>query len=116
VLEAAYDDELGVTAAFNLNLLRHLNRLLGADFDVRDWRHVALFDRPPRASRCTWKAREAPPRCAGPVASGTLPRRAHAHRELPSGSPGDFGAAARRRFARVQRWTDAQAGSACSWR
>jgi L-histidine N-alpha-methyltransferase len=44
ILEAAYDDELGVTAAFNLNLLRHLNRLLGADFDVRGWRHVARFD------------------------------------------------------------------------
>ena len=44
VLEAAYDDALGVTAAFNLNLLRHLNRLLGADFDVRDWQHLALFD------------------------------------------------------------------------
>ena len=44
VLEAAYDDALGVTAAFNLNLLRHLNGHLGCDFDVRDWRHVALFD------------------------------------------------------------------------
>ena len=44
VLEAAYDDALGVTAAFNLNLLRHLNRLLGADFAPRDWRHVALFN------------------------------------------------------------------------
>jgi dimethylhistidine N-methyltransferase len=44
VLEAAYDDALGVTAAFNLNLLRHLNALLGSDFEVRDWQHVALFD------------------------------------------------------------------------
>ena len=44
VLEAAYDDALGVTAAFNLNLLRHLNRLLGADFAPRSWRHVALFN------------------------------------------------------------------------
>jgi L-histidine N-alpha-methyltransferase len=44
LLEAAYDDPLGVTAAFNLNLLRHLNRLIGADFDARDWRHVALYD------------------------------------------------------------------------
>jgi len=44
LLEAAYDDGLGVTAAFNLNVLRHLNRLLGADFDVRAWRHVARFD------------------------------------------------------------------------
>jgi dimethylhistidine N-methyltransferase len=44
VLEAAYDDALGVTAAFNLNLLRHVNRLLGADFELRQWRHVALFN------------------------------------------------------------------------
>ena len=42
--EAAYDDALGVTAAFNLNVLLHLNRLLGSDFDVRAWRHVALFN------------------------------------------------------------------------
>jgi L-histidine Nalpha-methyltransferase len=44
VLEPAYDDELGVTAAFNLNLLNHLNRLIGSDFALRDWRHVAFFD------------------------------------------------------------------------
>ena len=43
-LEAAYDDALGVTAAFNLNLLRHVNRVLGSDFEVRDWRHVAWFN------------------------------------------------------------------------
>jgi dimethylhistidine N-methyltransferase len=44
ILEAAYDDALGVTAAFNLNLLRHLNRLIGSDFEPRRWRHVAFFD------------------------------------------------------------------------
>ena len=43
-LEAAYDDALGVTAAFNKNLLLNINRQLGADFDVRQWRHVALFN------------------------------------------------------------------------
>ncbi len=43
-LEAAYDDALGVTAAFNKNLLRHINRLLGSDFDPRQWRHLALFN------------------------------------------------------------------------
>lgn len=43
-LEAAYDDALGVTAAFNKNVLRNLNELLAADFDVRQWRHVALFN------------------------------------------------------------------------
>ena len=44
VLEPAYDDALGVTAAFNLNLLRHANRLLGTDFDPRGWRHIARYD------------------------------------------------------------------------
>ena len=43
-LEAAYDDALGVTAAFNKNLLLHVNDLLQSDFDVRQWRHVALFN------------------------------------------------------------------------
>lgn len=43
VLDAAYDDAIGVTAAFNLNMLRHLNHLIGSDFDVRQWRHVAFF-------------------------------------------------------------------------
>jgi dimethylhistidine N-methyltransferase len=43
-MEAAYDDALGVTAAFNLNVLNHVNALIGTDFDVRDWRHVAFFN------------------------------------------------------------------------
>src|SRR5919107_1362299 len=43
-LEAAYDDPLGVTAAFNLNLLARINRELDADFSVRDFRHVASYD------------------------------------------------------------------------
>lgn len=43
-LEAAYDDALGVTAAFNLNLLLHINRTLGTNFNVREWAHVALFN------------------------------------------------------------------------
>jgi len=44
VLEPAYDDALGVTAAFNLNLLRNVNARLGSDFDPRQWRHVACFN------------------------------------------------------------------------
>ncbi|MES3024764.1 MAG: L-histidine N(alpha)-methyltransferase [Pseudomonadota bacterium] len=44
VLDAAYDDALGVTAAFNLNVLRHVNHLAGADFDVRQWRHRGFFN------------------------------------------------------------------------
>lgn len=44
ILEAAYNDIGGVTAAFNLNLLNHVNRLLGSDFDPRQWRHRAFFN------------------------------------------------------------------------
>ena len=43
-LEAAYDDALGVTAAFNKNMLLNVNSLIGSDFDVRQWKHVALFN------------------------------------------------------------------------
>lgn len=45
VLEAAYDDEAGVTADFNRNILRVINRELGADFDPEAFEHVAFFDR-----------------------------------------------------------------------
>jgi len=44
ILDAAYNDALGVTASFNLNLLLHLNRLLGADFNIAGWRHVSFFN------------------------------------------------------------------------
>ena len=44
VLEAAYDDAQGVTADFNRNVLRVLNRELDANFDPEDFDHVALFD------------------------------------------------------------------------
>jgi L-histidine Nalpha-methyltransferase len=45
VLTQAYDDAQGVTAEFNRNLLRVLNRELQADFDPEDFDHVALFNR-----------------------------------------------------------------------
>ena len=44
VLERAYDDVLGVTAAFNRNLLNNVNRVAGTDFAPEDWEHVARFD------------------------------------------------------------------------
>src|SRR4029079_11536181 len=43
-LQLAYDDPLGVTAAFNLNLLVRMNRELGADFNLDHFRHVALWN------------------------------------------------------------------------
>jgi len=46
-LLAAYDDPTGVTAAFNLNLLARINRELGGNFNLRNFRHAAR-----------WRARE----------------------------------------------------------
>ena len=43
-LLAAYDDPLGVTAAFNLNLLARINRELEADFDLASFRHEARYN------------------------------------------------------------------------
>jgi dimethylhistidine N-methyltransferase len=40
----AYDDPAGVTAAFNMNLLARMNRDLGADFDLKQFRHLARYD------------------------------------------------------------------------
>jgi L-histidine Nalpha-methyltransferase len=44
ILEAAYNDALGVTAAFNLNVLARINRELGGDFDLRAFQHRALYN------------------------------------------------------------------------
>ena len=44
ILHAAYDDAAGVTAAFNLNLLRRINREIGADFTLDGFQHEARYD------------------------------------------------------------------------
>ena len=44
MLEAAYDDAAGVTAEFNLNLLRRINDELGGDFDLQLWQHKAVYN------------------------------------------------------------------------
>jgi uncharacterized SAM-dependent methyltransferase len=43
-LIAAYDDSIGVTAAFNLNLIARINRELGANFDLSKFAHEARYD------------------------------------------------------------------------
>jgi dimethylhistidine N-methyltransferase len=44
VIEAAYNDKDGVTAQFNLNLLEHINRETGANFDLSRWQHRAIYN------------------------------------------------------------------------
>jgi dimethylhistidine N-methyltransferase len=58
VLANAYDDALGVTAAFNLNILSHVNRLIGADFDIRGWRHRSFYNAERRRVEMHLEARE----------------------------------------------------------
>ncbi|HWY07805.1 MAG TPA: L-histidine N(alpha)-methyltransferase [Candidatus Acidoferrales bacterium] len=48
-LISAYDDPIGVTAAFNLNLLARINRELGADFDLQQFNHQAIFNEETRS-------------------------------------------------------------------
>ena len=49
ILRPAYDDAQGVTAAFNKNILAHINRELDADFNLDSFRHIALWN--PECSR-----------------------------------------------------------------
>ena len=44
IIERAYNDSAGVTAEFNLNMLRHLNREYGSDFDLDCWSHDARYN------------------------------------------------------------------------
>ena len=44
ILEAAYDDPVGVTAAFNRNVLAHVNRLLDANFNPAQFAHRGLYN------------------------------------------------------------------------
>ncbi len=44
IIEDAYNDSAGITAAFNLNMLTHLNRDFGANFDVSEFAHSASYD------------------------------------------------------------------------
>ena len=46
VLEAAYDDSRGVTARFSLNLLERVNRELGGNFEIEQFRHRAVYHEP----------------------------------------------------------------------
>ena len=43
-LNLAYNDPLGVTAAFNLNILLNVNRITGSHFNLHDWEHYAFFN------------------------------------------------------------------------
>ncbi len=107
VLEAAYDDELGVTAAFNLNLLSHLNACIGSNFRVRDWRHVALFNSTDARIEMHLEARQAL-HVAWPGGGRAFAAGERIHTENSyKWAPGDFEAVLRDAgWCQVRRWTD----------
>lgn len=107
VLEAAYDDPLGVTAAFNLNALRNVNRLAGCDFDSTEWQHVAFFNR--EASRIEMHLqarRDVAVRWPGGERRFAAGERIHTENSY-KWRPDDFAALLRDAgYVHVQRWTD----------
>ncbi len=109
LLEPAYDDALGVTAAFNLNLLRHLNRLIGSDFQPRQWQHVALYNDAAGRIELHLQARTRQRvRFDGGERTFEAGERIHTENSY-KWRRSDFEALLRDAgFARVQTWTDAQ--------
>ena len=109
VLEAAYDDALGVTAAFNLNLLLHLNRLLGSDFNPRDWRHVAHFNQADSRIEMHLEARAATTvRWPGAQRGFAAGERIHTEHSCKWTRDGFAALLHDAGFSHTQWWTDAQ--------
>jgi dimethylhistidine N-methyltransferase len=116
VLEAAYDDAVGVTAAFNKNVLRNVNELLAADFDLRQWDHVALFNS--HASRIEMHLQARRDLCVG--WPGNERRFAEGERILTECSykytvPGMTGLLKEAGFRGVQHWRDPEDWFAVFW-
>jgi uncharacterized SAM-dependent methyltransferase len=109
ILEAAYDDPLAVTAAFNRNLLRHLNFLAGTDFDIADWRHRAFFNRAESRIEMHLEAvRETVVRWEGSERRFTRGERMHTENSYKWRAD-DFAALLERAgFSRLRRWTDSR--------
>lgn len=114
LLNAAYDDSLGVTAAFNRNLLRHVNARLDADFDIGDWQHVAFYNAVETRIEMYLEARRAV-NASWPDAAGRSVRRFAAGERIHTEnsykySPEGFTALlASAGFANIQVWTDPRA-------
>ncbi len=107
VLETAYDDALGITAAFNLNLLNHLNRLLGADFRLREWQHLAVFNAAESRIEMHLEARRSlTVRWPGGERRFTAGERIHTENSY-KWTPQAFEALlARAGYTQVRRWSD----------
>ncbi|MEA3303294.1 MAG: L-histidine N(alpha)-methyltransferase [Pseudomonadota bacterium] len=109
ILNAAYNDAAGVTAAFNLNLLRRINRELGANFTLDQFAHKAFFNREKSriemhiVSKVAQQVSIAD--CCFEFAAGETIHTENSHKYTIE----DFQAMARRAgFEPVKVWTDAE--------
>ena len=108
VLQAAYDDALGVTAAFNLNLLNNLNALIGSDFSVGDWRHYAVFNAAlSRIEMHLESRRDAAVRWPGGARSFSKGQRIHTENSYKYALDDFKALLGRAGFSEVRAWTDA---------
>ena len=116
ILEAAYADALGVTAAFNLNLLRHLNHLLGSDFDPRQWRHIGLYNEAMSRVEMHLEARAAlSVRWPGGERVFEAGERIHTENSCKYTVEGFASLLQQAGFAKPQHWTDARGWFAVFW-
>lgn len=107
VLRRAYDDATGVTAAFNKNVLNHVNKLAGTDFDAGMFAHVGLFNPDESRIEMHLEARETHTVRLGNAAR-VFARGERIHTENSyKYTPDAFRALlARAGFGQVQHWTD----------
>ena len=116
LLEAAYDDAPGVTAAFNKNVLLNVNKLLGADFDLRQWRHVALFNL--KESRIEMHLETTNPttvRWPGHERAFAQGERIHTENSYKYTLDGMSSLLKQAGFSQVQHWTDPQSWFGVFW-
>ena len=116
VLEAAYDDALGVTAAFNLNALRHVNRIIGSDFEPASWKHVGLYDSAQSRIEMHVQAKEAlTVRWPGGARGFRATERIHTENSYKYTPEGFAALLQRAGFRNQQSWLDAQRWFAVFW-
>ena len=82
IIERAYNDSAGVTARFNLNMLRHLNREFDSDFDLDAWSHHAHYNRDEGRIEIRLISAHDQTVNMGPAVISFRPRRRHPHRVL----------------------------------
>jgi len=107
VLEAAYDDAAGVTAAFNRNVLTHVNRLIGSDFAPEAWEHRAFFNGEQSRIEMHLEARDgAQVRWPGGGRDFAAGERIHTENSYKYSLSAFQDLLARAGFSRAHAWTD----------